>query len=322
MRRIRPLILALLYLLTMATSGSAIDLPRELHHARELENSGSYAQSMAAYRAVLQAEPNNFDAVIGLGRAHFLAHQYPEAAQRFERALQLSPENSNVVDWLGRSYLGGGDPQKAIDLIHDKEALVGQCAWAHLVLGHAYDAEEKLDDARAEFKHALAIDPNRRGAHFALGFIAWTMRDLKIAEAEFTQELALRSHEYSAFYYLAETLELEGKLDEADAVLKKMRSEAPQTYLYHFGAGKWDEYQKRWTAAVDEFRAAIQLDPDQFEAHYHLAIVLRKLNEPAQSADEFNRANRLRTEMTTGMGQGMGKMRPHLPDLDAPPQTN
>jgi tetratricopeptide (TPR) repeat protein len=277
---------------------------------------------MAAYRAVLQAEPNNFDAVIGLGRAHFLAHQYPEAAQRFERALQLSPENSNIVDWLDRSYLGGGDPQKAIDLIHDKDALVGQSAWAHLVLGHAYDAQDRLKEAQAELKQALAIDPNCRGAHFALGFIAWTMRDLKIAEDEFIQELALKSHEYSAFYYLAESLKLEGKLDEADAVLKKMRSEAPQTYLYHFGAGKWEEYQKNFANSAEEFRAAIQLDPDQSEAHYHLAIVLRKLDQPAESAEEFKRANQLRTEMNSGMGQGMGRMRPHLPDLDAPPQTN
>jgi tetratricopeptide (TPR) repeat protein len=322
MRRIRPLILVLLCLLTRATSGSAIDLPGELRRARELEKSGSYAQSMAAYRAVLQADPNNLDATIGLGRAHFLAHQYPEAAQRFERALQLSPGNSDVVDWLACSYLRSAEPQKAIDLIHDNGALVGQSAWSHLVLGHAYDALDRLKEAQAELKQALAIDPSCRGAHFALGFIAWTMRDLKNAEDEFTQELALKSHEYSAFYYLAETLELEGKLDDAGAILQRMRNESRLTYLYHFGAGKWDEYQKEFAKAAAEFRAAIQLDPDQSEAHYHLAIVLRKLGQPAQAAEEFNRANQLRIEMNSGMGQGMGKVRPHLPDLDAPPSAD
>ena len=173
-----------------------------------------------------------------------------------------------------------------------------------------------MDEARGELQRALAIDPHCRGAHFALGLIAWTTRDLETAEKEFRRELAFDSRQGSAFYYLAETLEVQGKLGEAQTVLKQMGRVAPNSYLYHFGIGKMDEYNRNFEAAAGEFREAIRLDPKQPEAHYHLALALRKLGETVQANQEFALCNRLRVDMRSGSGQGMGKMRPHLPDFD------
>jgi len=301
---------------------AGVDTSTEMRRAQDLEAAGHYDQAMTLYRAVLQSEPQSLPANLGLGRACFYSREYPEAADRFGQALKIAPGNADVVKWLVRSYLGNMEPQKAIDLIQSEDAIAGHSAWAHLLLAHAYDAQDKLDDARSELGRALTLDPHCRGAHFALGFIAWTIRDLPTAEKEFTQELALDMHEYLAFYYLAETLELEGKLDEAESVLKKMGSDAPETYLHHFALGKWDERKQNLTAAAEEFRSAIHIDPQQPEAHYHLAIVLSKLGQTAQANEEFDRSNQLRAGMKSGMGQGMGRMRPRLPDFDAPPMGN
>jgi len=95
-----------------------------------------------------------------------------------------------------------------------------------------------------------------------------------------------------------------------------MGREAPKTYLYHFAVGKMNEYNRNFEAAAEEFREAIRLDPKQSEAHYHLAQALRKLGETVQANQEFGLSNQLRVDMRSGSGQGMGKMRPHLPDFD------
>jgi tetratricopeptide (TPR) repeat protein len=318
MHRASRLALAMLCLLGLPGLGPCCDVQSELRRAHRLEAAREYPQSMAVYRTVLQADPDNLDATLGLGRAHFLALQYPEAAQRFERALELSPYNEGVLDWLARSYLGSGEPQRAINLLQSQRATVGQSAWAHLLLGHAYESLDKLDDARIELNRALTLNPNCRGAHFALGFIAWTGRDLNAAKAELTKELKLPSYEYLAFYYLAETLELEGKLDQAGLVLKKMGGEAPDTYAHHFALGKWNELKGNFGAAAEEFELAIQIDSQQIEAHYHLAANLRKLGRVSRAEQELNRVYSLRTETHPGTAQGMGKMRPHLP-LPGPP---
>jgi Flp pilus assembly protein TadD len=293
-----------------------------LREAQDLETAGHYGQAITIYRGVLQSEPHSLPANLGLGRACFYSHQYPEAVDRFGLALKLSPGNADVVEWLARSYLRDMKPKKAIDLLHREDAIAGRSAGAHLLLARAFDAQDELDDARSELARALAIDPQCRGAHFALGFIAWTTRDLTTAEKEFCLELALDMHEYLAFYYLAEVLEMEGKLDEAESVLNKMGSDAPATYFLHFALGKWQERKQNPSAAAAEFRAAIQMDPKQSEAHYHLAIVLRKLGQAAQADEEFDRSNQLRAGMKSGMWQGMGRMRPRVPNIDAPPMGN
>src|SRR5581483_11703593 len=103
---------------------------------------------------------------------------------------------------------------------------------------------DKIEDARRELRRALAIDPHCHGAHFALGYIAWSLHELSSAESEFTVELATPAHEYLAFFYLADTLEIEGRIDEAGAVLSKMGAENANTYDYHLAAGKWNERKK------------------------------------------------------------------------------
>ncbi len=322
MDRRSRLILAFLCVLCLPGWGLCGDLQSDLRRAHHFEAARDYPQSMAAYRAVLQSDRDNLEATLGLGRAHFLTHQYPEAAQRFQRGLELSPRNSLSLDWLARSYLGSREPQRTLNLLQSQTASVGRSAWARLLLGYAYEAQDELLDARMELNRALALDPNCRGAHFALGFIAWTGRDLNAAESEFTRELSLPSHEYWAFYYLAETLELEGKLDQADLVLKKMGGEAPDTYSHHFALGKWNELKGNLGAATREFEMAIQIDSQQIEAHYHLAVNLRKLGRTAAAALELKRVDSLRSETNPGTAQGMGKMRPHLPFPGAPSPTD
>ncbi|SPE28103.1 exported hypothetical protein [Acidobacteriia bacterium SbA2] len=299
-----------------AAPSRAQDTQKELHRAQESEKAGHVEQAIPIYLGVLKREPANVEANLGLGRAYFQHGQAAQAVQSFERALQLQPGNADAVEWLGKSYLRAREPQETVDLISREDSLANHYAWAHLLLARAFDAQDKLDEARGELQRALAIDPHCRGAHFALGFIAWTTRYLETAEREFRMEIDLDSQEALPYYYLVETLEVEGKLDEAEAVLKTMGREAPNTYLYHYSAGKLVEFRGDFEAAAREFREAIRIDPKQSEAHYHLAVMLQKLGESAQAKREFELANQMRLDMRPGSGQGMGRMRPHLPDLD------
>ena len=298
------------------TLSRAQDVRSELQRARELERAEQFEQAIPLYLGVVGREPRNLEANLGLGRAYFHCRQPAQAAESFEHALQLQPGNPEIVEWLGKSYLRAREPQKVLELLGHEDSLASRYAWAHLLRARAFDVQDKLDLARDELQRALAIDPRCRGAHFALGFIAWTTRDLETAEREFRRELARDARQDLPYYYLAEALEVQGKLAEAQAVLKRMGREAPNTYLYRFGAGKLDEFSGNFEAAAAEFREAIRLDPKQSEAHYHLALALRKLGETAQANQEFGLANQLRLDTRPGSGQGMGKMRPRLPDLD------
>ncbi len=308
--------LALAGALCGATPSRAQDAQKDLHRAQELEKAGHVELAIPIYLGVLKREPGNVEASLGLGRAYFQSGQAAQAARSFESALQIQPGNADAVEWLGKSYLKAGEPQKTVDLMSREDSLASHYAWAHLLLARAFDAQDKLDEARGELQRALAIDPHCRAAHFALGFIAWTTRDLETAKREFRVEIDLESQEALPYYYLVETLEVEGKLDEAETVLKMMGRECPDTYVYHYSVGKLVEYRGSFEAAAREFREAIRLDPKQSEAHYHLALMLQKLGEAAPAKREFELANQMRLDMRSGSGQGMGRIRPHLPEVD------
>ena len=255
---------------------------------------------------------------MGLGRSYYaLGESRRRKKARFSRALELRRADPQVIKgWLGRSYLQENKPEKVLELVGSGGAGGGNTASIDLLRARAYEAQDKLDEARGEIDQALKLDPRCHGAHFARGFIAWSTDDLEGAERDFRQELDLDGHESLAAYYLADALDKQGKPEEAESALTQMGQDAPNTYLYQLAIGKVEERMKRISLAEEHYRQAIHLAPQEQEAHFHLAVVLRAEGKTAQADAEFQAFNQLQTQMKCGMSHGMGRMRPHLPDFE------
>ena len=284
---------------------------------RGLAKAGKSKESTLLYRQILNSDPRVLASLCGnRPKLTLPAVTYADAAAAFQKALEFQPSDPELFNWLGRSYLQQHHPEKIPELLSRANSTITNSALAHLLLARAYDAQDKVDEAKHEIDLALKIDPRCHGAHFAQGFIDWSTGELPNAEKELRQELSLDPHESLAVYYLAEVLEKQGKLTEAEGVLTQMGRELPNTYLYHLGLGKLYERKKNNPLAAEHYRQAIRLDASQPEAHYRLAVTLRALRETAQANEEFQAFSQLESHMTRGMGQGMGRMRPRLPDFD------
>ncbi|MGA9055071.1 MAG: tetratricopeptide repeat protein [Terriglobia bacterium] len=296
--------------------GRAEDIHATLERAEELAKGRKGEESTRLYRQVLRSDPQCWQAYVGIGRNHFAAGEYADAAAAFQKALEFQPSDPKLLNWLGRSYLQQHHPEKISELLSRANSTITNSALAHLLLARAYDAQDKVDEAKQEIDRALTIDPRCHGAHFAHGFIDWSTGELLNAERELRQELSLDPHESLAAYYLAEVLEKQGKLTEAEGVLKEIGQEVPNTYLYELGLGKLHERKKNNPLAAEHYREAIRLDEKQPEAHYRLGVILRAQGETAEAKEEFQAFSQLAAQTTSGMGRGMGRMRPRLPDFD------
>ncbi len=296
--------------------GRVEDTRAALRRAQELEKAGQSRESIPIYLGVLHADPQCPEADVGLGRSYYALGEYAQAVAGFEAGLRLRPGDPEILIWLGRSYLQEKQPEKVLELVSREGPSSGNYPSIHLLLARAYDVQDKLDEAIREIQQALKLDPHCHGAHFAQGFIAWGTGDLVTAEREFRQEMDLDSRETLAAYYLADVLEKQGRFTEAEAALTQMEHDAPNTYLYHLGAGKVYERKKNYPMAAEQYQEAIRLDPKQLEAHYRLAFVLRALGETARANEEFQAFSQLQTHTEYGVGQGMGRMRPRIPDFE------
>jgi tetratricopeptide (TPR) repeat protein len=316
MAKMRTALYSLLAVLAFWMGGRAEDPRAASCRAADLQKAGHSRESIPIYLEVLRSDPQCLEAEVGLGRSYYALGEYPQAEASFTQALQLRPGNADILNWLGRSYLQENKPEKVLELVGHEGASAGNSALIHLLRARAYDAQDKLEEARGEIERALKLDPRCHGAHFAQGFIAWSTDDLAGAERDFRQELDLDAHESLAAYYLADVLDKRGKTAEAESALTQMGQDAPNTYLYQLAIGKVEERMKKYPLAEEHYRQAIRLAPQEQEAHFHLAVVLRAEGMTAKANAEFQGFNQLQTQMQSGLTHGMGRMRPHLPDFD------
>jgi tetratricopeptide (TPR) repeat protein len=294
----------------------AEDISAQLQRAEEMARAGKRQESTLLYREVLKSAPKCWQAYAGIGRNDYAEAAYADAASAFAQAMESRPDDPELLSWLGRSYLQTMHPEKIPDLVGRAKPAVANSCRANLLLARADDAQDRVEEAQRELAAALQVDPRCHGAKFAQGFIDLSTGNLTMAQDGFRQELQLDPTEVLPAYYLAEVLDKQGKLEEAAATLEQMGRAAPHGYLYHLGMGKLYERQHDRSRAAGEFREAVRQDPSQPEAHYRLAFTLRALGETAQANDEFQAFSQLQSRMMTGMGQGMGRMRPRLPDFE------
>jgi tetratricopeptide (TPR) repeat protein len=142
----------------------------------------------------------------------------------------------------------------------------------HNNLGNAQLRRGEIDEARAEFREALALDPNNADALLNLGAIARLKGNA--AEAEHYVERALRVNPNSigALAELAELKRDRGELQESIRLYHEalgLHDSNPALYL---GLGDSLARAGRYPEAEAAFARVLELDPDSFEARYNLGV--------------------------------------------------
>jgi len=130
----------------------------------------------ALYQKTLTANPNAPLMLVGMGEAELMDHQLTDARNRFETAISLTKaKDYNVINAIARANVDAkpGDAAYAIEkmkLIPENK----RTAEMWTILGDAY--RKMIDGANAQLSYqaALAADPNYARASFMIGRIYQT----------------------------------------------------------------------------------------------------------------------------------------------------
>ncbi len=158
---------------------------------------------------------------------------------------------------------------------------------AHIDLGTALNGQGRTEEALAEFRAAVRINPDRPQTHFNLGLIYRGAEKHREALAEFREAIRLDANNANARSAAGGELAALGKYDEALKEFATAERLAPRYAMPHLETAKVFFLQGRDSEAVDELRAALRAEPDNFEilsatAHYLAA------NENAAARDGRN----------------------------------
>jgi TolB-like protein/DNA-binding winged helix-turn-helix (wHTH) protein len=221
-------------------------------------STNNYAPNPEAYELYLK------------GRFYLNQRTYPEidkSTEYFQRCIGKDPGFALGYAGLANSYLANAirSPQhfepKAKAAAARALELDGDLAEAHGALGaEKADFEYDWSGAEQEFKRALELNPNYAEGHFR----------------------------YALSYLMPQ-----GQSENAIAEMKKALQLDPFSPIYNTVFGLTYFYARKYDLAQEQFKKAIDLNPDFFVTHYHLAWLNSQSGQYENAISELTKARLL-----------------------------
>ncbi len=242
------------------------------------------------------------------GAAFYDQKKYPEAIAALEKAVQTEdPHSAEYVEstlYIGQSYFSLLQPAKAIPWLEktaptvevsymlgnafmqlrdvDKAEIAfarlfgvpADSAAAHILAAELMLKREYEDDAFAQVKKALAIDPKIPGAHFMLGEIDIFHAQFDDGIAEMGKEIEINPNYSMAWYRLGEVLARQERWQAAIPNLERaiwLNADFSGPYIV---LGKCYFKTANYSNAEGILRHALTLDPNNYSARYLLGQTL------------------------------------------------
>jgi TolB-like protein/Flp pilus assembly protein TadD len=196
--------------------------------------------------------------------------------------------------------------QHALDLDPRYPLAASGLADAHNLLG-AYGSrvprasfERAITAARA----ALDVDETVAEAHASLAFaIAHHDHDWVRAEREYQRALELGPGYATALQWLALCYAAQGRFEVAIATSRRASEADPLSPIVATDLGRHLYYARRYSPAIEQLRAAIDLDPTFARAHQELGRVYRQVGLTDLAVAELSRAVALSERASSALAE-------------------
>jgi tetratricopeptide (TPR) repeat protein len=241
------------------------DAERQLELALAHHEAGQVDLAEAGYRAILQQNPNEPDALNLLGVIAQDRGNLAESIALISRAVAIEPDFPEALTNLARAQHAAGDPNAAADAARHAVALDPELAEAHLQLGHALiDLGDNLAAASALTK-AAALAPQSADAFRQLGVAQLRLKNYEAAVDALQTALRLDPDRVDAMVSLGAALI---GLDRRDAALvwhKKATTMAPDNAAGHAALAVTLRRRLDAVGSMAACRRALELAPDRVD---------------------------------------------------------
>ena len=214
-----------------------------------------------------------------------------------ERRLAGPAERCDRADWehlAGSLALARSDLPFAVKHFQTALHLRPDFAVAHHALGAALRASGQLETARASFERAAELEPEYVDALLGQGETSLELGDHEQARDCFEIALAHAPDDVRALHGMARLLRAANAIEKSIACLQRALRMAPNNADLHFELGLSTNRAGDTQAALDSYRRAAELDPEQHAAMVNLGLIhLAQLGDAANAQQWFERAIRL-----------------------------
>jgi tetratricopeptide (TPR) repeat protein len=119
-----------------------------------------YAKASDAYGHVLKIDPDNLEALRGIGDVDYDQDKFDQAIAAYEHYLKKKPDDPEVITDLGTMYLYTGNADQAVVQYHKALKIKPNMFQTYFNMGIAYAQQDKPADAQAALKKAEELAPD------------------------------------------------------------------------------------------------------------------------------------------------------------------
>jgi tetratricopeptide (TPR) repeat protein len=296
-----------------------------LNEAELLFNSGELRESQYAFERILSREPDNAEALAGLGMIELKKGDSEEARRYLERSLSLKKTSPAL---LGLTYVAliGNETEEATRFLRQaRELSPGDplpyifSSYLHAYAGDFSGALRKSDEGLSVFPNNPSILAFKTDLYFILDEPAEAKRSIdallreypdssqgyerlglyermvtgnsREAKEAFQKAVLLDPLNDGAMAKLSDLLREEGYIPESRRLIMKALSLAPWNAMYHYNYGRILADINKIDEARTEFQTSLRLDPTFSRAYLGEGIILLKEGRPTEALRELAKAS-------------------------------
>jgi len=217
----------------------------------------------------------------------------------------LAPAAEKVFEladpYIAAASLSDRDPGKSLEIarriIAHRPETDPIVPWAHVLVGIVLSDQHKIEEAIAECRKAIELNPRFANPHSTLGIVLTGQHKTEEAIAEHRKAITLDPHNGWRHEALGNALRDQGKTDEAIAEEREATAEYlkaieldPRDAYAHTGLGNALSEQGKTDEAIADYREAIELDPRDARAHGILGLALSDQGKTDEAIAEYREA--------------------------------
>jgi len=193
-----------------------------------------------------------------------------DAYKQADEVLAKNPKDADTLVLKGRMLSADGKASQALDVLKQAVAAEPNNVAAQFALGTAHAGQREGDAAIAAFSEVLRLNPRASAAQLQLANLYLSKGQVKQSAA--MAEDALRNAPGNAMAQLvrARTRMAQGEFQEAGVAMASLEKQFPKAWPVQAQLGTYHALRREWPKARAAWEAAVQLNPQAYEAQQGL----------------------------------------------------
>lgn len=246
------------------------------------------SSAIAHFEQATQLRHDYFEAWMNLGHACYQEKQYEKSLVAFNQAKKIKPNDAGLICNIGAVYMRQKNNTIARQMFQVAIAVQPDFAEAYANLGHLCQEERKFKEAISHYEKAIAHSPNYVDPLINLGVCYQHEERIEDAVKALDRALRLEPDRYEARLIYGGLLYRALRCDEAERELVWCLDREPNSVNALNSLGSVYLFRGQFRKALELYRRAISIEPNNALAHWNAGTTLLSLGELSEGWVEWD----------------------------------